>query len=649
MHNICIIKRIAIVFAVIMCSTEASAQYDKWIIEFKDKHNSPYAISNPSVYLSQRAIIRRNRFNIAVDSTDLPVNPSYISQVLNKGQVTYLSQSKWLNQILIYCTSTATINAIKTLPFVKNANPASNILKPIEGEHVFEKFNETIEPLQHTEKNQDITDTFNYGNSFKQVHIHNGEFLHKKGFTGKGVIIALLDAGFNKFKTIKAFDSARANGQILGEKDFVDYDNSVNEDDTHGEYCLSTIAANVPGVMVGTAPKASFWLIRSEDVYSEYPVEEHNWVAAAEFSDSAGADMISSSLGYYRFDDPTFDHTYSQFYKNATIVSKGATSAARKGMIVTNSAGNEGGNSWKYIIYPSDADSVCAVAATDVNGNIAYFSSYGYPGAVKPNIASVGSGTTVYTAYGVGTSSGTSFSNPNINGLIACLWQAFPKYDNITILKAVYASGDRATNPDNRYGYGIPNMMKAYRILKRKQNQETYGTDWLFASPDTFTSEIGITLIGQVDGDAVLNLTDIDGNILSTIHLVTEMEEVYDTTFAGLDYLQPGTYNIVYADSLQVRNNTSVLKAGIQNGDWLKILPNPFHSEVRVNIIAQESGKASVKLVDESGRTVQSKELLVSEGTYYQVSFSGLQLSGGVYFIQYNGATINKVIKALKQ
>jgi subtilisin family serine protease len=223
--------------------------------------------------------------------------------------------------------------------------------------------------------------------------------------------------------------------------------------------------------MVGTAPDASFWLLRSENVNSEYPVEEHNWAVAAEFADSAGTDLISSSLGYMQFDDPQFDHTYNDFYKNSTMISRAATFAAKKGIIVTNSAGNEGGSSWNYIIFPADDDSVCAVAATNVNGNIAYFSSYGYPGKVKPNIASVGSGTILYAPYGLTSGSGTSFSNPNINGLIACLWQAFREFNNMTILEAVYRSADRVKTPNNRYGYGIPNMQKAYNLLMKLRHQ----------------------------------------------------------------------------------------------------------------------------------------------------------------------------------
>src|SRR6476660_9891322 len=486
-----------------------SGQYSKWIIQFIDKNNSPYNIDNPNAYLSQKAIARRSRHNIPIDDRDLPVNPGYIQQILSKGNITFLSRSKWLNQILIYCTDSLAINSINSLPFVKAMLPADYFTR--HNNIYYERFKEKIEPLIISSSLMTATlgDTFNYGTSSNQIHIHNGEFLHNKGFTGDGITIALLDAGFYHYKELSAFDSIRLQNKVLGEKDFVDNDNSVDEDNVHGMYCLSTIAANIPGSMVGTAPHSAFWLLRSENDASESPVEEQNWVAAAEFADSAGADMISSSLGYYYFDDPAPNHSYNDIYANSTIVSKGAAIAAKKGMIVTNSAGNEGNSKWHYLIFPADTDSVCAVGAVGGDGQIASFSSYGYLGRVKPNIVSVGLNTTIFGANNIPVlGSGTSFSNPNINGLIGCLWEAFPAYNNMTILNAVYQGSNMYNNPDSSFGYGIPDMHKAYLILKRKQNVELYGNDWLFVSPDTFTNIIHVKLIGQIDGNATLFLND---------------------------------------------------------------------------------------------------------------------------------------------
>jgi len=533
--------------------TAISQQYTKYVVVFKDKNNTPYRLDKPRQYLSPKSVQRRVRFNLPIDSSDIPVNPSYITQVLAQGTVSYLSQSKWLNQILIFTTSSSAITAIQTLSFVKSVNAVGPTSTTLTSKN--NKFKEKVEPLSKERQNENIitANRYNYGNSFSQVHIHNGEFLHNRGFTGNGITIAVIDAGFYRYKTTKAFDSTRAHNRFLGEKDFVDFDGSVNEDNDHGELCLSTIAANVPGVMVGTAPDASFLLLRSENVNTEYPVEEHNWAAAAEYADSTGVDMISSSLGYMQFDDPQFNHTYNDIYKNATMVSRAATFAVKKGILVTNSAGNEGANSWKYIIFPSDDDSVCAVAATDVNKNIAYFSSYGYPGKVKPNISSVGSGTILYASYGLTSGSGTSFSNPNINGLIACLWQAFPKVNNMGILQAVYQSADKYTTPDNRFGYGTPDMKKAFQILKSAQNKELYGDEWLVISDANFSDKLSFTLIGRTDGKATIKLLDEHKKLAAKLDLVTETEEVYDESFNALNKLPAGNYTLEYADAKNIK------------------------------------------------------------------------------------------------
>jgi hypothetical protein len=623
-------------------------QYSKWIIQFTDKNNSPYTIDNPNAYLSQKAIARRNRYKIPIDNKDLPVNPGYIQQVLSKGNITFLSKSKWLNQILIYCTDSLAINSINSLPFVRASQPADYFTQ--HNNIYYERFKEKIEPLHISSSLMTATlgDTLNYGTSSNQIHIHNGEFLHNKGFTGDGITIALLDAGFYHYKELSAFDSIRLHNKVLGVKDFVDKDNSVDEDNVHGMYCLSTIAANIPGTMVGTAPHAAFWLLRSENAASESPVEEQNWADAAEFADSAGADLISSSLGYYYFDNPSFNHSYNDIYANSTIVSKGAAIAAQKGMIVTNSAGNEGNNQWHYIIFPADADSVCAVGAVDGSGQIASFSSYGYPGKVKPNIVSVGINTIIFGANNVPVlGSGTSFSNPNINGLIACLWEAFPAYNNMTILNAVYESSDRYSNPDNRYGFGIPNMQKAYLILKKKQNLELYGNEWLFASPDPFTDRIAIKLIGQVDGHVRLSLQDPFGNTIDSILLTTEQEEVYDTAFVNLNNLAGGQYTIKYADSLTTRTIT-LIKNGIVLNDWLIAMPVPFSTQLRVYVKAPEDGKANLRLVDAVGRLIETKEINAVRNNFYTINFkSAASLARGVYFIQYTGGQ-RKTIKVVK-
>ena len=445
----------------------SKAQSTRYVVRFKDKGTNPYQLNDPSAYLSQRAIARRNRYNIAIDSTDLPVTPRYIDSVRSAGTVTVLNVSKWLNAITIQTTDPAALARINSFPFVQSSSAVA--AKKMSGRNKFEPGQ--VRKLSVTHRESGIaSDFFDYGSSFAQIHIHNGEFLHNIGLHGEGLQIGMLDAGFENYLTVRAFDSARANGQILETWDFVTKETSVNEDNAHGMQCLSTIAANIPGQFVGTAPKASFYLFRSEDASSEYPVEEHNWVCAAERVDSAGGDMISSSLGYNIFDAPLAaqSHSYAEMNGNTTMAAIGADMAAKKGILVINSAGNEGGNSWGKIITPADGDSVLAVGAVNAAGVPAGFTSRGpsSDGQVKPDVASVGVATVVQLQNNtIGTSNGTSFSAPNMAGLAACLWQGFQEFNNMAIIQSLRRAGSRAANPNDTVGYGIPDVKKAMLFL----------------------------------------------------------------------------------------------------------------------------------------------------------------------------------------
>lgn len=644
-------KKIVFILLVITISNfgRVYAQYPKLIVQFTNKQFNTFSTANPSAYLSGRAIARRTRYNIAIDSTDLPVSQRYIDSVLSKGPVTLLSKSKWLNQILIRCTDAATITKIQALPFVKIVQGVGfRMQQPIR-----DKFIEPIDPLPSANNNlqqRNNADVFAYGNSYNQVHIHEGEFLHNKGFAGQGMMITVLDAGFSNFKNITAFDSIRNNNQVLGERDFVAFDNSVNEDDSHGTHCLSTMAANRPGQMVGTSPKANYWLVRTENAPTEYIIEEHNWVVGSEFADSCGTDMISSSLGYYDFDDPSFDHTYADFYKNKTMVTQGASLAAKKGILVMNSAGNSGNSAWKYIGFPADADSVCAVGAISSTGAIAGFSSFGYPGKVKPNITSVGAGTIIAnTSNGISSGSGTSFSCPNVAGLVACLWQAFPQFNNMKILDAVYKSSPTFSTPNDRIGFGIPNFKTAYRSLKKEQNIALYGNDWLWATPNPFSNQINVRLIGQIDGTAKIELLNSSNIVITTKNYNTEMEEVYDSVFTNLTSLPGGSYVIKYTDANKTRTiNLSKNGSSVILKDWLIAYPSPFTKQLNCSLQAPETGTISLRLVDMSGKTIEVKQLSVVQNTIYTISFSkAAQLQSGAYNIQYIGNQ-KRTIKVVK-
>jgi hypothetical protein len=289
------------------------------------------------------------------------------------------------------------------------------------------------------------------------------------------------------------------------------------------------------------------------------------------------------------------------------------------------------------------------LGAVNVNGVIAGFSSVGYPGKVKPNIVSVGAGTIIAGFNNQPASgNGTSFSNPNVAGLIACLWQAFPNYNNMKILDAVYKSADRFTAPTDRYGFGIPNFRKAYLALKKEQNISLYGNDWLFATPNPFSAQIDVRFIGQVNGNAKLELLNSVGQVIGTKPLLTELEEVYNNVFDNLTGLPGGSYFIKYTDSLKTRS-TEVQKISALK-DWLVAMPNPFNKTLTIYLKAPETGKASLRLIDVKGRVVEvmSISTTMDQGQYI-TSKNAARLQRGLYFLQYIGSTQKRAIKLVKQ
>jgi subtilisin family serine protease len=326
-------NKFCFIFMLMASGLTSFGQFNRYLVQFKDKGNTQFSIANPAAFLSDRALERRTRYQINIDSSDLPVCSNYIDSVRLSGAVRILNTSKWLNQISIETSDPIALAHIQQLPFVNAAIPIAsrNSIRQTPK-------NQFENQLQDIPVNTSKTtvDDLNYGASYGQVKIHQANFLHNHGFKGENMQIAVMDAGFFRYNTLPTFDSLRTNNQILGTWDFVSNETSVGEDDSHGMHCLSTIGANIPGVFVGTAPKTSFYLFRSEDVASEFPIEEHNFAAATEKADSLGVDICSVSLGYSTFDDPAFNYQYSNMDGNTTISAKAADVAAKKGMLKKN-------------------------------------------------------------------------------------------------------------------------------------------------------------------------------------------------------------------------------------------------------------------------------------------------------------------------
>lgn len=640
-------KPLLLILSLILFSTIFAQRY---LVRFKNKGFSPYTLANSSQYLSQRAIERRLRFSIAIDSTDLPVTPRYLDSIRAVPGVTILNTSRWLNQVSILVTDANALNKINSFPFVNTTSRIANRLRTDAVAYPGKELDVLRTQTPASSAAQRITtDYFNYGNSYAQVHMHNGEFLHNIGLRGQNMIIGLLDAGYQNYTNVSGFDSARNNGQILGTWDFVDGNNLVADDHPHGEQVFSILAANIPGQLVGTAPKANYYLFRTEEAATEYPIEEHNWVCAAERVDSSGGDLISSSIGYRTFDDPSFNYTYADMNGNTTMAAIGADLAAKKGVLVVTAIGNDGNNAWHYLLTPADADSVLAVGAVDVNKQVGSFSSYGpsSDGQVKPDVASFGVATYVqYPNNGIGSGNGTSYACPNIAGLTTCLMQGFPELNNMKIINAIRQASNNVATPNDRIGYGVPDMKKALLgLVKDFSTASATATNcktsisWTSkdvssmkyeierkASNETEFKKIAVKGgTGAAFSTHTYQYTDTLNNVPAG-QVSYRIRQIIDTSVAG--------FSAGYIDTTSLEISPS---CNIQ--DYVSISPNPAKNHFVLQVTFPNKIEAlTIRIVDMEGRTVDVIKKNKSEGTMnYNIPIPHLE--PGKYFVSiYDGS-----------
>lgn len=440
-------------FVLLVFTSAMFSQEDAWVY-FKDKPNAQYFFNAPLEMLSQRALDRRANQSIALDLTDVPVEETYVNQVKSSTGITVMAQSKWFNALHIRGTQ-ANILSLKSLLFVDKIVFADKSLNTTTTKRVIENQVSAIKDKLKT------TIDYAYGSSANQIQMLNGQVIHQQNNTGSGKIIAVIDAGFPGVNTAQPFKKLIDNNQILGGYDFVNKNANFYTGDDHGTKVLSTMGGYKENSLVGTAPDASYYLFITENTATENPVEESYWVEAAERADNLGVDIITTSLGYFGFDELRYSHTYSDMNGVTNFISRGAEIAFSKGIIVVSAAGNEGNQVEKHIGGPSDAVSVITVGSVTASKNKSSFSSIGpsYDGRIKPEVMAQGSAAFVSDASGnIVTANGTSFSCPIMAGMIASLWQAFPSKTNKEIRQMILQSSDRFTAPDNNYGYGIPNF-----------------------------------------------------------------------------------------------------------------------------------------------------------------------------------------------
>ena len=440
---------------------------DAWLF-LKDKPKADVFLANPTSILSQRSLGRRTRQSISLDEKDVPVDADYLKDIKATPNLIILGKSKWLNAVHVQATKNVIDGSLPNLPFVEKVEYANKNLNS--GAKSIRKKKKRNHQNKFLKSNTD----FIYGDTENQVKMLKADFLHKEGFTGDEMQIAIIDAGFPNVNTLAAFQKIRDNNQILGGYNFADRNSNYYTRHSHGTHVLSTIAGNLENEFVGTAPNAKFYLFISEIAETETVLEETLWVEAAERADSLGVDIINTSLGYTDFDNSDHDYTYSDMDGKTTFISRGAEIGVSRGMILVNAAGNSGNRSWKYIGAPADAESVFSIGAVNAVQNIASFSSFG-PTAdnrVKPDVLAQGQGTAIinFSSGNSTTSNGTSFSSPVMAGVIACFWQAFPNKTNFEIMDLIRAAADRFSNPTAQEGYGVPNFEIAYSTVLSLNN-----------------------------------------------------------------------------------------------------------------------------------------------------------------------------------
>ena len=443
-----------LVFLLFVCFNVFSQDEDAWVY-FKDKPNATTFLTNPLTMLTQRALDRRIAQNIPLDILDVPVFEWYINQITSSTGISVKAKSKWLNCLHIRGTQT-NINTLKALPFVDRIDFAQRVLNTAK---LTSAKKVSYLPVKKT---VNTAVDFQYGNSYNQIQMLNGHLLHQLNYTGSGKIIAVLDSGFPNVDTAQPFQRLINNGLILGGYNFVTKSSNFYSSDSHGTSVLSFMGGYAAGQLVGTAPDASYYLFVTEDTNTENPVEESNWVEAAEEADRLGVDIITSSLGYFGYDNTNYSYAYSDMTGNSAFASRGANIAFSKGIIVVASAGNEGASSEPHIGVPAEALNVIAVGAVKSDETYASFSSIGpsFDNRVKPDVMAQGDNPYFSNVSGVITNnqSGTSYSCPITAGLIACLWQALPTLTNNQIKQLIIQSADQFATPTIQFGYGIPDF-----------------------------------------------------------------------------------------------------------------------------------------------------------------------------------------------
>lgn len=484
-------------------------------VSFTNK-NGTSSLSNPLTFLSQRALDRRSRFSIAVDSTDLPVSPAYIDSVLTITGGKLHVTSRWLNQCVVLLEDSSKILLLQGKPYINNIKLVGVYSTGLHRIAQGNNKNESYGSPMFSKLARTTGSPAYYGATYTQTSMVNGDFLHDNGLKGSGQLIAVLDAGFLNVNLHVGFDSVLNSGRVLDTHDFVLDTSFVYLSSIHGTAVFSTMAGNMPGKYVGTAPEAMYVLYRTEDetLGIDREIEMDNLLAGAERADSIGANIITASVGYFDFTNPTFTYTAAQLDGVTTLSDKTVNIATKKGILFLSTAGNQGSQG---LLTPGDADSSLSVGSVDQSRVPAPSSGYGpnAAGRVKPDVSMMGEPAWILSgpdsAFTV--ASGTSFAAPQLAGWAACLLQGNPNLSQYIIKNAIIRSADHYTNPGVQIGYGIPDFHQVATFLGLGVHDvpTPAGADFITVWPTVFTQTVYVKFATQERQTVQCALTDVTG------------------------------------------------------------------------------------------------------------------------------------------
>lgn len=549
---------------------EAQQNVYAFRVSFKNK-NGTLSFADSLQFLSQTALNRRSKQGISLDSTDLPIVQHYIdTTVIVSNAIGVHNKSKWFNQIVVLTYDSSKVADILALPIVQDVklvavSTLGNFKMKSNEEKKIDKFPD-VEPI--TVKKTRGT-PLTYGTAFQQIDMINGDCLHDMGYKGEGIKIAVFDVNFRRVDSCNAYSTLRQQGRIKDSYDFArdtPFVYSMGVPSDHGMNVMGCMAAYEPGTYVGTAPNADFYLYITEASAYEFPIEEDNWLSAAERADSIGVDMINSSLGYNKFDAPLHlsSYTYADLNGHKTLIAKTANMAVAKGIFVANAQGNEGAGAWHYLLTPADGDSVFSVGSVDGSG---IWASSGYgpnaSGQIKPDAVALGKAAMLIGGdCAPGASSGSSFATPILCGGIACLWQALPTLTTWQLRQIVRMSGSKYSVLENgtdsstafTLGYGIPNLCKAFEIATN--TSDIQNINYHFALyPNPTNGIFTVNSFNQQQDLFSYTIMDLQGKVIK------QSDRVYQNGFTSdaLNHLPSGTYILLLSTHHQIYS-TKIIK-----------------------------------------------------------------------------------------